>query len=172
MDDPHAKALDPGLLCGNPLVTAKHAQGELVDPGLQHGSKLPLEVGGVVLWGLLVAPFALHIGVQQAIWIRCVVVIVSLDQGEERLGDIGPLFCLRGRGTRGGRPLGATSPSGEAEAAPAAVPGRLRFVGRALADASLVICAPGEAGHFYTLHLKLGKSKEGSLVPGIWLAGA
>lgn len=144
-------------------MTAKHAQGELVDPGLQQGSKLPLEEGGLVLRLVLVTSFALHVGVQQAIGICCVVVIVSLDQGEERLGDIGPLLCLRGGGTRGARPLGATSPSGEAEAAPAAVPGRLRFVGRALADASLVICTPGEAGHFHTLHFKLGKAQRALL---------
>ncbi len=139
MNDPHSKALDPGLLSSNTLVASKHAQGELVDPGLQHGAKLPLEVGGLVHRGVILASFIVHVGVQQAVRICCVVIIVSLDQGEERLGHISPLVCLRGGGGRGARPLGATSPPGEAEAAPAAVPGGVQFVNRALTDASLVI---------------------------------
>lgn len=154
VNDPHSKTLNSGLLSSNTFMTAKYAQGELVDPGLQHGSKLPLEVGGLVLLdlGAIVSPCALRVGVQQAIGIGCVVVIVSLDQGEERIGHIAPLVCLRGRGSRGGRPLGATPPFREAEAAPAAVPGWLWFESRALTDASLVICTPGGAGHFL-LHL-------------------
>ena len=145
--DPHSKALDPGLLGGDTRVTAKHAQGELVDPRLQHGAELPLEVGGLVRLDLLDAHLALHVGVQQAVGIRRVVVIVRLDQGEERPGHLAPLLWPRGRGCGRGRPLGAASPPREAEAAPAAVPGGLLFVRRALAGAFLVICAPGEA-HF------------------------
>lgn len=92
-------------------MTAKHAQGELVDPRLQHGYKLPLEVGGPVLWRAIVSPVILRGGVQQAIRIGCVVVIVSLHQGEERPGHVGLLVCLRGWGRRWGRPLGTTPPS-------------------------------------------------------------
>lgn len=159
MNDPHAKALDPGLFSSNTFMTAKHAQGELVDPRLQHGSKLPLKVGGLVLWHAIITPFILWGGVQQAIRIGCVVVIVSLHQGEERPGHIGLLVCLRGWGCRGGSPLGATSPSWETEAAPAAVPGCLWFVSRALIDAPVLAYAPGGASHFYTLHFKLVQEK-------------
>lgn len=159
MNDPHTKALDPGLFSSNTFMTAKHAQGELVDPRLQHGPKLPLEVGGLVLWHAIIPPVILWGGVQQAIRIGCVVVIVSLHQGEERPGHIGLLVCLRGWGSRGGRPLGTTPPSWETEAAPAAVPGCLRFVRRALTDAPVLAYAPGGAGHFYTLLFKLGKTK-------------
>lgn len=107
MDDPHSKALDPGLLSSNTLVATEHAQGELVDPGLQHRPQLHLEDGGLVRGGscAVALSFAHPVGVEQAVRIGRVVVIVSLDQGEERLGHIGPLLWLRGRGPRGGRPL-------------------------------------------------------------------
>ena len=42
VDDPHSKGLDPGLLSGHPLMTAKHAQRKLVDPRLKHRNKLSL----------------------------------------------------------------------------------------------------------------------------------
>lgn len=132
MYDPHSKAFNPLLLSSNTFVTAEHAQGELVDPGLQHGAELLLEVGGLVLRLAIAVSFALSVGLQEAIRIRCVVVIVSLDQGEERLAHVAPLLCLRGRGGRRGCPLGRTSPFGEAKTAPAAVPGRLRFGARAV----------------------------------------
>lgn len=92
--DPHSKALDPLLLSSNTFMAAKHTQGELVDSGLQHGSEVPLEVAGLVLLRATVASFARHIAVEQAIGISRVVVVVSLDQGEERLRHIAPLVCL------------------------------------------------------------------------------
>lgn len=156
MDDPHAKGFDPGLLSSNTFMTAKHAQGELVDPGLQHGAKLPLEEVGPRLWGLITTFFALPINLHQAIRVSRVVVIVSLDQREKCPGHITPLLCLWGGGARGACLLGTTSPSREAKIAPAAVPGGLRFVSRALA-AFLVVYTPGGAAHFYTLHFRLSK---------------
>lgn len=126
-------------------MAAKHAQGEFVDAWLQHGPKVPVEVAGLVLVGTL---FMCHISVKQAIGVSHVVVVVSLDQGEERLRHIGPLVCLWGRRCRRRGPLGAAPPPGEAEAAPARVPGCLGFVSRALADASAPFSAPTRAGHF------------------------
>lgn len=111
VDDPHSKALDPGLFGSNTLVTAKHAQGELVHPRLQHGAKLPLEVGGLVLWGVVVSTFTLPVDVQQAIRVSRIVIVVSLDQGEERLGHLTPLLALWGWGARGACPLGRSFPS-------------------------------------------------------------
>lgn len=159
VDDPHSKALNPLLLSSNTLVTSKHAKGELVDPGLQHGPKLFLEVGGLILFIFFFTSFALCVGVQQTIRICCVVIVVSLDQGEERLGHIRLLICFRGWGTRGACPLRTTSPPGETEAAPAAIPRCLRFVSWAFMDTFLVVCTPLDilAGHFYTLHLKLSR---------------
>lgn len=158
MDDPHANRLDPGLLCSNTLMTAKHAQGELVDPRLQHGAELLLEVvGGCVLWDVTDTYFILTVAVQQTIRVCCVVIVVSLDQGEEGLCHIASLLCLRGGGARGTGSLGSTSPSGEAEAAPAAVPGGLSFVSGTLTGPFLVTCTPRRAAHFYTLHFKLSR---------------
>lgn len=156
VDNPHSKALHSLLLSSDTFMTAKHAQGELVDPWLQHGSKLPLEIAGPVLL-VISLPFAHPVGVQQSIRISCVVIIVSFHQGEESLCHITPLVCLRGWCSRWGCSLGTTPPSGEAEAAPASVPGCLQFVSRALTDSSLFICSSGGAGHF--LHLKLSKAK-------------
>lgn len=138
-------------------MAAKHAQGELVDPRLQHGPKLPLEIGGLVLLEVTVPVFALRVGVQQAIGISSVVVIVSVDQGEECLRQVTAIVCLRGGCSRGTYPLGAAPPSGEAEAAPALELGRLWLMSRALTDASLLVCTPGGTRHFRTLHFKPGK---------------
>lgn len=153
VDDPHPEALDPGLLGSDPLVAAEHAQGELVDSGLQHGAELPLEVGGLVrLAAAAVHPVvAVRAGVQQAVGVRRVVVVVGLDQGEEGLGDVAPLVRPRGRGRRRGVLLGAAPPLGEADAAPAAVAGGLRFVSRTLAVALPAITTSGGAGHFFFL---------------------
>lgn len=156
VDNPHSKALHSLLLSSDTFMTAKHAQGELVDPRLQHGSKLPLEIAGLVLL-VIFLPFAHPVGVQQSIRISCVVIIVSFHQGEESRCHITPLVCLRGWCSRWGRSLGTTPPSGEAEAAPASVPGCLQFVSRALIDSPLFVCSSGGAGHF--LHLKLSKAK-------------
>lgn len=132
MYDPHAKALNPFLLSSNTFVAAEHAQRELVDPRLQHGAKLLLEVGGLALRHVITIAITISlgvsVGVQEAIGIRCVVVVMSLDKGEERLAHVAPLVCLWGGGWRWGCPLGPSSPSGEAETAPVAVPGRLRLV--------------------------------------------
>lgn len=73
---------------------------------------------------------------------------MSLDQGEERLGQLAPLLRLWRRRGGWGRPLGAAPPPGEAEAAPASIPGRLRFVSGALADASALLRTARQAGHF------------------------
>lgn len=153
VDDPHSKALDPLLLSSNPFVAAKHAQGELIDAGLQQRAQLLLEVGGLVLKDLVHATtFALAVDVQQAVGVGRVVIVVGLDQGEERPGHVGPLFCLWRRGGWRGGPLGTAPPPGEAEAAPAAVPGDLRFVGRTFPDDLLLLCGgPGRAGHVWTL---------------------
>lgn len=151
MDDPHPEALDPGLLGSDPLVAAEHAQGELVDSGLQHGAKLPLEVGGLVrLPVTTVHPIvAVFTGVQQAVWVCRVVVVVGLDQGEEGLGDVAPLVRARRRCRRRGGLLGGAPPLGEADAAPAAVAGGLRFVSRTLAVTLPAISTSGRAGHFF-----------------------
>lgn len=151
--DPHSKALDPLLLSSNTFMAAKHTQGEFVDSGLQHGSKVPLEVTGLVLLRAIVSSFACHIAVEQAIGISCVVVVVSLDQGEERLGQIAPLVCLWRRRSRWGWPLGAAPPPGEAEAAPASIPGCLGFVRWALVNASALFGTARWAGHFWTCTL-------------------
>lgn len=144
--DPHSEALHPLLLSSDAFMAAKHAQGEFVDAWLQQGPKVPVEVAGLVL--VVVTLLLSHIAVKQAIGVRRVVVVVSPDQGEERLRHVAPLVCLWGRRRRRGRPLGAAPPPGEAEAAPASVPGCLGFVSRALVDASAPFGAPTRAGHF------------------------
>lgn len=148
VDDPHSETLHPFLFCSDPLMASKHAQGELVDPWLQHRAKLLLEVGGLVLDEVIIAPVAHTSGVQCAIGVGDVVVVVRLDQGEQGPGHVAPLLCFRGWGAWRGGPLGAAPPSGEVEAAPAAVPGGLRLVYWAFPDDLLVIYAPGGAGHF------------------------
>lgn len=147
VDDPHSKALHPFLLCCNPLVAAEHAQGELVDTRLEHGAKLLLEVCGLILQEVLQPNFGLSIDIQGAFWVCCVVIIVGLDQGEERLGNLTSL-CLWRRGGWRCRPLGAASPSWETEAVPAAVPGDLRFVSWTFPSFSLFIYTPRRACHF------------------------
>lgn len=151
VNDPHPKALDPFLFCSDPLVAAEHAQGELVDPWLQHGAKLLLEVGGLVLQELIIAHLAHTGGVQGAVGVSDVVVVVRLDQGEQGPGHIALLLCLRGGGTWRGVPQGAASPSGEVEAAPAAIPGGLRLVSWTFTDDFLVIYTPGRTRHFETV---------------------
>lgn len=147
VDDPHSKALDPLLLGSDAFMAAKHSQGEFVDSGLQHGAQVPLEVAGLVLLGASGASFARHLAAQQAIGIRRVFVVVGLDQGEERLRQIAPLVRPGRRRRRRGRPLGAAPPPGEAEAAPASVPGRLGFVRRALLNGSALFGAARRAVH-------------------------
>lgn len=162
VDDPHSKGFDPGLLGSDALMTAKHAQGELVDTRLQHGAKLLLEESGLFPEGVLHASTWLCVLVQQAIGICRVIVIMSLDQGEERLGDV----ALRGRGPGRSCPLGAASPSWEAGGSPAVVSGSLWFVNRTLTDASLAIYTPRRTGHFgYSLHFE----QNGSDVLILWL---
>lgn len=114
MDDPHPKALDPILLCCDPLVAAEHAQRELVDAGLQHGAELLLEVRGLILQLVIQADFALCAHVQAAVRVCRVVVIVGLDQSEESPGNVASLLGLWRGGARRSRPLGAAPPSGEA----------------------------------------------------------
>lgn len=158
VDDPHSKALDPLLFCSDPLVASEHAKGELVDARLQHGAELLLEVGGLVLEEVVVAPLAHTGGVQGAVGVGHVVVVVRLDQGEQGPGHLTPLLCFWGGGPRRGGPLGAAPPSGEVEAAPAAVPGGLRLVYWAFPHDLLVIYAPGGAGHFKTLQTEQNRA--------------
>lgn len=146
--DPHSKALHPLLLSSNAFMAAEHPQGEFVDSGLQHGSQVPLEVAGLVLLRATVRSLAGHIAVKQTIGISRVLVVVSLDQGEERLRQIAPLVCLWRWRSRWGRPLGAAPPPGEAEAAPASMPLSLGFVSRALVNASALFGTASWAGHF------------------------
>lgn len=81
VNDPDTEALYSLLFCSNTFMTAKHSQRELVDPRLQHGAKLLLEVGGLFLSGVIKDPFQAPVGVQQPIRVCRVVIIVSLDQG-------------------------------------------------------------------------------------------
>lgn len=155
MNDPHTKTLDSFLLSNDPLVAAKHAQGELVDPWLQHGAKLLLEVGGLVLKKVIDSSIAFVVGVKQTIRVCYVVIIVGLDQGEEFTAHIVPLLCLWGGGAWGGCPLGTTSPSGKAEAAPAGIPRNLTFASWAFTNAFLIINTSAGAGHFNSLHWAL-----------------
>lgn len=147
VDDPHAEGLDPGLLRSDTLVAAEHAQGELVDAGLQHGSQLLLEVCGLVELDFLVVVVFNPVEVQQPSGVGRVVVVVRLDQREERLAHVVALVRLGG-----GRPgaaglLGGAAPSGEAKAAPAAVARRVGFVTGTLSEPFLVTQAPGRAAH-------------------------
>lgn len=42
MDDPEPRSFNPFLLLLHRLLAAEHAEGEFVDPRLQHGGELPL----------------------------------------------------------------------------------------------------------------------------------